>query len=426
MLKIPKLRELSFLVYGLGLSGRSTVNFFKKKNIKNFSVWDDNRKHLFKSLRAKDLRQTLDNVDFIVLAPGISLNKNKILNKFKDKIITDIDLFFLINKNCKSIVVTGTNGKSTTCKLIEHLLKKNKYKCRLGGNIGTPILNLKNFNNSYVIIEASSFQLSHSKFIRPNYAFFINITNDHLDWHGSKKNYLSSKLKIFGLQGKNHFAIIPKSIKRIFKIKKFLSKPIINEHVKYNKRIKLKIKNGYLSSKINDENMSFVYSFSKLLKIKEKNFISAMQSFSGLPHRFEIFLKKRGIIFINDSKATTFEATQSALTSLKNIYWIVGGQPKNGDKIKFSNFKKNIIKCYIIGHDISFFKKQIKGKLDFLITKNLKNSICQILKDIKFQNNEKKSILLSPSAASFDQFENFEERGNEFKRLCKKYARKLN
>ena len=96
--------------------------------------------------------------------------------------------------------------------------------------------------------------------------------------------------------------------------------------------VRNKIKNLYLKSKINDENMSFVYSFSKLLKIKEKNFISAMQSFSGLPHRFEIFLKKRGIIFINDSKATTFEATQSALTSLKNIYWIVGGLPKHQDR----------------------------------------------------------------------------------------------
>ena len=426
MLKIPKLSELSFLVYGLGLSGISTVNFFKKKNIKNFKVWDDKQKNLFKSFRAKDLKQTINNVDFVVLAPGISLNKNKILSKFKNKIITDIDLFFLINKNCKTIVVTGTNGKSTTCKLIEHLLKKNNFKCRLGGNIGTPILNLKNLNNGYVIIEASSFQLSHSKFIRPDYAFFINITNDHLDWHGSKYNYLSSKLKIFNLQNKNNYAIMNRSIRKIFKNKKFLSKPLINDHERYNKVIKSKIKNDYLLSKINDENMSFVYTFSKLIKIKEKKFLSAMKSFSGLPHRFEIFLEKKGVIFINDSKATTFEATQLALNSLKNIYWILGGYPKNGDTIKVAKYKKKIIKCYIIGNNTSFFKNQIKGKLNFLITRNLKNSITQIFKEIKFQNNEKKSILLSPSAASFDQFKNFEKRGDEFKRLCKQYARKFN
>ena len=113
--------------------------------------------------------------------------KNKILNKFKKKIITDIDLFFLTNKKFKSIVVTGTNGKSTSCKLLAHILKKNKVKHHVGGNIGTPILDLKNFKNSHVIIEASSFQLSHSQFICPDYALFLNLTNDHLDWHGNKK-----------------------------------------------------------------------------------------------------------------------------------------------------------------------------------------------------------------------------------------------
>ena len=108
----------------------------------------------------------------------------------------------MYNYKFKSIVVTGTNGKSTTCKLLAHLLQKNKYKCVLGGNIGTPILSLKNSKNSFVIIEASSFQLSYSKFIRPDYALFLNFSNDHLDWHGSKNNYLNSKLKIFHLQKK--------------------------------------------------------------------------------------------------------------------------------------------------------------------------------------------------------------------------------
>ena len=130
-------------------------------------------------------------MDYIVLSPGISLIKNKHLKKYKKKIITDIDLFYLFLINIKSIVVTGTNGKSTTCKLLAHLLKKNKFQCFLGGNIGTPILNIKNKKKKFVIIEASSFQLSHSQFIHPDYAFLINITNDHLDWHGSKSNYLN-------------------------------------------------------------------------------------------------------------------------------------------------------------------------------------------------------------------------------------------
>ena len=113
------------------------------------------------------------------MSPGISLKKNKNLNKFKKKILTDVDLFYLDKSNFKSIVVTGTNGKSTTCKILNHLLKKNKFKCLLGGNIGNPILNLNNVKDSFVIIEASSFQLSHSKFIKPDFAFFLNFTKTH-------------------------------------------------------------------------------------------------------------------------------------------------------------------------------------------------------------------------------------------------------
>ncbi len=425
MLKILKLKELSFLVYGLGLSGCSVVKFFKKRKIKNFKVWDDKEKDLFKNYRSKNLNKTLNKVDYIILGPGISLLKNKKLTKFKKKIITDIDLFYLAENKPKSIMVTGTNGKSTTCKLLEHLLKKNKFKVSLGGNIGTPILDLKVSKTNYVIIEASSFQLSHSKFICPNYSLFLNLSNDHLDWHGTMNNYLNSKLKIFSNQTTKHFAIINKKFKNIFKKKRFSSKLIVPEYKNY-KKIKFKINNDYLMSDINNENMSFAYTLAKLLSIKEKSFIEAMNSFQGLTHRFEIFLKKNNVTFINDSKATSFVAAHSALASLKNIYWILGGLPKKGDKIILSKIKKKIIKCYIIGKNVNFFKNQIIGKLDFSITKNLKNSIIQILKDIKNSKKSKKYILLSPAAASFDQFSNFENRGDQFKKLCKKYVRKFN
>ena len=424
MFQNSKLKEHSFLVYGLGVSGQSVVKFLKKQKIKNFKVWDDKKKKLFKNLRTKNLKRTLDKVDYIILAPGISLIARKFLNKFKKKIITDIDLLFLFKNKIKSIVVTGTNGKSTTCKLLFHLLKKNKFKCSLGGNIGIPILDLKNVKNSYVIIEASSFQLSHSKFICPDFAFFLNFSNDHLDWHGSKNNYLNSKLKIFNLQDRNQYAIMNKKFLNIFRKKKFSSKLIIPNYNDYD-RIKSKINNKYLLSKINDENMNFIYAFSKVLGIKQRSFIDTMSSFQGLSHRFEIFLKKKNVVFINDSKATTFNATQSALSSLKNIYWILGGLPKKGDKLKLSKYKKNITKCYLIGKHVKFFKSQINGKLPFTITKNLKNSILQIHRDSNSIKTSNKSILLSPAAASFDQFMNFENRGNEFKRLCRLYARKF-
>ena len=374
--------------------------------------------------RAKNLKETLSNVDYIVLSPGISHIKKKNLIKYKKKIITDIDLLYLTNKDFKSIVVTGTNGKSTTCKIITHLLKKNKFKVSLGGNIGTPILNLKIKKNSFVVIEASSFQLSHSKFICPDYAFLLNITNDHLDWHGNMINYKNSKLKIFMSQNKNQFALLNYKLKKIFKKKFFLSKLIIPNEKNY-KNIKYKIKNRYLRLGINDENMNFAYTFSKLIKISEKSFIAGINSFIGLPHRYEIFLKKNNIIFINDSKATSFEATKYALLNSKNIYWILGGSPKTNDKIILSGLKKNIIKCYLIGENINFFKKQIQNKLNFSITKNIKKTIIQILKDIRLSKRVNNTVLLSPAAASYDQFVNFEKRGEEFKRYSKLYARKF-
>ena len=422
-------KKLTFLVYGLGATGLSVIKYFKNKKNYNFFVWDDNPKlrKKFRSKSISNLKNALERADYIVLSPGISLKKTKYkkdLLKFRKKIITDIDLLYLSNSAFKSIVVTGSNGKSTTCKIITHLLKKNKFKVELGGNIGTPVLNLKARKNVFYIIEASSFQLSHSKFIHPNYAILLNISNDHLDWHGSKQNYINSKLKIFDLQGRNNFALVNKDLRNIFKRKRYLSKLITVKFKDY-KKIKSKIKNDYLKSNTNDENMNFVYALSKLLKINKGSFIKSMSSFLGLPHRYEVFLKKKDITFINDSKATSLQAAKFALASSKNIYWILGGLPKEKDKIDLRSIKNNIIKSYIIGKNFNFFKKQLRNKINFSVTKNLKNSIIKALKDLKSLKTIDNTILLSPGAASFDQFKNFENRGNEFKKLSRLYAKKF-
>ena len=417
------IRELSFLVYGLGLTGKSVVKFFKKNNLNKYKVWDDKNKSLFKTKRTYNLDRTLKDVDYIVLSPGVSIktskNKNK-LKKYKHKIITDIDLIFLAKKSFKSIIVTGTNGKSTTCKIITHVLKKNGYKVLLGGNIGIPILDLDIKNGYFLVIEASSFQLAYSKYINPDYAFLLNITNDHLDWHGNMNHYINSKLKIFENQKKKQFSFVNKKQKKIFIKKNFLGELIIPNLRSYRKKKNL-IKNFYLKLNINDENMSFVYEFSKILKISEKSFF---ESFIGLPHRYEFFLKKKNCIFINDSKATSFKASKLALENSKNIFWILGGLPKKNDKIILGNLKKNIVKVYIIGKNINFFKNQIKNKISLCITKNLKNSIIRVIKDIKLLKKQKNTILLSPASASYDQFSNFEKRGNEFKKISRHYARK--
>ena len=192
------------------------------------------------------------------------------------------------------------------------------------------------------------------------------------------------------------------------------------------KKIKDKIDNKYLKSKANDENMSFVYKLSKILKIKNKSFLKSFKEFNGLPHRHEIFFKKKKITFINDSKATSFESSKFALQSNSNILWIVGGLPKLKDKFYLNNLKKNIIKSYIIGKHARFFKNQLKGKIDFLVSKTLSLALKKIFNEIKNIGSKKEiTVLLSPAGASYDQYKNFEERGNEFKKLVKSYGKKF-
>ena len=426
MISKKHLKNLSFLIYGLGLTGQSVVNFFVKNNVRNFKVWDDYNKNLYKNKRTSNLVKSLHTVDYIILSPGVSLMKSKNKNnliKFQKKIITDLDLFFLVREFSKSIVVTGTNGKSTTCKILSHVLKKNNFQPILGGNIGAPVLSLKIKKKNIIIIEASSFQLSHSKFIHPNYAILLNITNDHLDWHVNMKNYINSKFKIFENQDKDQFAIVNRNFKYLFKRKKLAAKlkvPNLKQYVK----LKPKLKNSYLKLNMNDENLSFVYELTKLFKIRKRSFLNSLNTFVGLPHRYEIFMKRKNCIFINDSKATSFESTKFALKNSKNIFWILGGMPKKNDKIILNGLKKNILRSYIIGKNMNFFKKQIRGKIKFYETGTIRKSILRIFSDIRTLKKKNSTILLSPSSASYDQYLNFEKRGEEFKRLSKFYARK--
>ena len=423
------LKNQSFCIYGLGKTGLSVVNCFNKKKFTRYHYWDDNfyRRTLngFKIKKSdpdekKIFSKYLDTFDHIVLSPGISLKKALLKKKLienKDKIITDLDLFYILNPKIKTIVVTGTNGKSTTCKILEHVLKKNNINVRLGGNIGKPVLNLDLRSKPIVIIEASSFQLSYSKHIKPDYAIILNITKDHLDWHGSYKNYINSKFKIFSNQKKNNFSFINNKIfVKKFKKEKYVSKlKLVN--IENYKKIKNKIKNDYLNLKINKENISFVYILSKILKINEKSLINSLNTFKGLPHRQEIFYKKNNIVFINDSKATSFEATKFALKSNKKIFWILGGLPKKGDKFKLKGLKQNIIKAYIIGKHMKNFKIHLEGKVDFELCNTLKNAVISIFNNTKNITNKNITVLLSPASASYDQFKNFEERGKYFKNL---------
>jgi len=405
-------------IYGLGLTGKSVINLLRKNKIKDYFSWDD------KTKKTPHVKKFIDKSDFIVISPGISLKNSPFkinLLKNKKKIISDLDLFYLLNKKIKmkTIMITGTNGKSTTCKMIEHLFKKVGIKTITGGNIGKPILSCKIFKKLVYIIEASSFQLEYSKFIIPNFAIILNISSDHLDWHKTKKNYQNAKFKIFSNQSSKDYALLnSKKLILKFKKKKIKSKLIF---IKKNfLKFENKISNYYLNSRTNFENMSFVYSIAKKFKINDQNFFSAMNSFKGLEHRQELIYKKKNLTIINDSKATSFEATKFALQKYDNIFWILGGLPKKNDKIELGKLRNKIHKIFIIGEHANFFKKFLKN-VEYSLIKNLSSAVKKSIREAK-KLDKKTTILLSPSAASYDQYKNFVDRGNKFKKYVKLYV----
>jgi len=433
---LKKYRNKTIAIYGMGITGCSAARAFKRLKAKVY-CWDDNRKVRKK---AEKLNFQLDKfwlnqsrVDNIVISPGIDVNKCKIKNFLKrnfDKIITDLDLFFELNKNALIISITGTNGKSTTCKIIEKILKTARYNVKTIGNIGKPILFLNRSKKKYIfILEVSSYQLQYSKHFRSQHAAILNISPDHLERHKNMKNYTKVKSRIFFGQSNTDYSYInftkkySKSIKNIFKTQKLKSKLIPIKESSCNFLLK-KIKNKYFKSKGNIENLAFAYKIAKNLKINEKVIIKAINKFRGLPHRQEVIFSSKKLLCINDSKATSFDASLQSLLNYNKIYWIVGGLPKYQDHFDLKRVKKKIIKAYIIGKNTSFFRKQIKNSIIYTISKNIHNAVNDIYKDLKLNANSKKTILLSPAAASFDQFSNFENRGIYFRNLITKKFKK--
>jgi UDP-N-acetylmuramoylalanine--D-glutamate ligase len=439
MLDSKKYENKKIAIYGMGLTGQSVAKALLKTGAEVF-CWDDNKK---KRNKIKKTNFKIDKfwlkekiIDIIVVSPGIDIKKCKIkkyLKNNKSKIITDLDLFFEKNKDALIISITGTNGKSTTCKILEKILKAAKYDVRLLGNIGKPILSMKNHKKKYVyILEVSSYQLQYSKIFRSKHAAILNVSPDHLDRHKNLANYIKIKYKIFFAQKKNDYSYINyenshyEHIKNILRKKKIKSKLISIKNKNLNFLIK-KINNKYFISKGNFENLNFAYNISKNLKIKENVIIKALNNFKGLQHRQEIILSNKKLLCINDSKATSFDASLQSLLNYEKIYWIVGGLPKLNDYFNLNNLKNKIIKAYIIGNSTVFFKKQIGNTIPYSISKNIKNAINNIEKDLILSKDLKSTILLSPAAASFDQFANFESRGEYFKKLInKKFKRKLN
>ena len=416
------------LIYGLGKSGLSTFNFLKKKaDVYLYDDFQTKIKNL--DIKRKFISQkNISHIDFdqIILSPGIDYNKcklSKFLIKNYYKIFTDLDIFYSFYKN-DCITITGTNGKSTTCQLMYEVLLNQKMDVRLVGNIGNPILSAKKINKKTIfVVEASSYQLEYSKIFRSKYSVILNLSPDHIERHKTLNRYIKSKFKLLQNQLKHHFAFVKKDdllIKKHIKFNSFNGK-IIRINTKETKNFLKNLNNKYFSTETNKENLSFVIEISKKLRLKKNLLIKTIKNFSGLKYRQQIILRKKYLTIINDSKSTSFSSSIGVLKANDNIYWLLGGIYKKGDKFNLQKKYFGNIKAFIYGKNKKFFNKKLKGKIEYKNFDNLKNALINIIRITKKEKTIYKTILFSPCAASFDSFRNFEDRGFYFNKLINKY-----
>ena len=410
------------LIYGLGKSGLSSFRFLRNKA--DIYLFDDLKNTHPKQISKLKLLKI--KFDIIIISPGINIfncQLSKFLKLNKKKIYTDLDVFFTFFKN-KYITITGTNGKSTTAKILYEVLKDQKKDVRLIGNIGNPPLNEKKISkNTIFVIEASSYQLDYSQLFSSKYSIILNIKPDHLERHKTLQNYVDAKFKLLDSQSKSCLAFVKSDdvlISRKLKTKKFNCK-IVKVNTKKNYNDFLEIKNKYFLTESNRENLSFIIELAKKLKLKNYLLQKTIKNFKGLKYRQQIIIQKKYLTIINDSKSTSFSSSVGILKKDSNILWLLGGIYKKGDKLELKKKDLRNVTAFIYGENKNLFIKQLRSKVKFQNYKNLEDAVKNVFSIIKTKRSIKYTILFSPCAASFDSFKNFEERGLYFNRLVKRF-----
>ena len=364
------------------------------------NIFDDNFKTISKDkfgntlFPSKEFNSKLSTLE--IPSPGIPPS-NPLIQKGKN-IISEYDYFY--PQFPFSIWITGTNGKTTTTEMINYLLPNSE----IGGNIGIPINEMN--KNKIWILETSSFTLHYTKIAKPNIFIILPITPDHISWHGSFENYENDKLSPLKRMDERDIVILPKKYENY----KTSAYKIVYENsqdlIKY-----FDFKESIFEEPFQlDEILAkAVY---KILFFEEKS----LKNFKIDPHKIEEFTDKKGRIWIDDSKATNVDATIQAIKRYKNqkIYLILGGDSKGQNLLPlFEELKNYNIELFLIGKDYPLFENLAKQyNLKYIVSENLKNSVNDI--DKLFQNGV---AILSPASASLDQFKNYKERGEKFKKI---------
>ncbi len=431
-------------LFGLGGSGLATARALIAGG-SQVAAWDDGE-----AARAKaDVPLTdLAKADWsgfaaLILSPGVPLTHPKPhwtverAHAHGVQIIGDIELFSRERAACAPaaplIAITGTNGKSTTTALIAHILREAGREVALGGNIGVPVLDLPpGSENRTHVLECSTFQIDLAPSLKPSVGLLLNLTPDHLDRHGTMENYAAIKerlvaasdLALVGLDDDYCRAIHARLGAKALGISASRSDTadvFVDDHRLFVKGeaeplIDLRIAPA-LRGAHNGQNAAFAYAAARACGLDAASIAKGLASFPGLAHRMEQIRKIGSTLFVNDSKATNADAAEKALLSFHDIFWILGGKAKEGGIAPLRPLFGRVRKAYLIGASSEAFAATLEGAVAYELCGTLDKAVAAAARDAPQSGAAEPVVLLSPASASYDQFANFEARGEAFRHL---------
>ncbi|WP_426265593.1 UDP-N-acetylmuramoyl-L-alanine--D-glutamate ligase [Sphingomonas sp. LHG3443-2] len=440
-------RDKKYAVYGLARSGLATVRALVASGAE-VTAWDKSEEARGKAEGAALLdldTADLSQFDSLVVSPGVPLNTHPIAARARAagvEIIGDIELFARARPELpphKVVGITGTNGKSTTTALVHHILQTARVPTTMGGNIGLPILAQDPLPEGGVyVLELSSYQIDLTQSLDCDVAVLLNITPDHLDRYESFAAYSRSKRRLLEMQSASSFGILDTSNEEVWQIEDGLEMggwsyagqmaDIHLTEVEHSggKWLVFGLDGNAatfefdqsrwpaLQGPHNWRNACAAIAVAACLKLASSDLYEALETYPGLPHRMERVRELNGTLFVNDSKATNAEAAAPALAAYPRIRWIVGGQAKTKELGNTARHLDHVVRAYTIGEAGPLFSSLLRERgVDVIESETLENAVKSAARD----SQPGETVLLSPACASFDQFRDFEARGEAFRAL---------
>jgi UDP-N-acetylmuramoylalanine--D-glutamate ligase len=460
MIPVSSFSGKSVALFGLGGSGLATAKALAAGGARVI-VWDDSTDAREKAAAENFPPHDLHKADWslfhaLVLTPGAPLTHpapHWTVEKARAagvEVIGDIELFLRERaKLCPRaplVAITGTNGKSTTTSLIAHILREARCDVQMGGNIGVPILDLEPPSETRIhVVECSTFQIDLAPSLNPSVGLLLNLTPDHIDRHGSMENYAAIKQRLVEA---SDFAVVGRDdawCEAIFQYLKKLghavvgianSQPRALGAVRFEQGLLRRTfalpamktveenlfdlaKAPALRGAHNGQNAAAAFSACERLGLAHDEICAGLQSYPGLAHRMEQVCTRGKVIFVNDSKATNADAAEKALLSYDDIFWILGGKAKEGGIAPLRKLFPKVRKAYLIGASAQDFARTLDGAVAYELCGTLDAATAAAARDAALSEAPEPVVLLSPACASYDQFQNFEVRGDAFKQAVR-------